>query len=269
MADASTSSATAAKTTAAALTKSGVSQRKLIKDLDQFMTLLVTQLKHQDPLDPMDPNEFTSQLVQFAGVEQQIQGNKNLEDMLTLQKSNMLGTVVGYIGRQVEINGNTLTLNNNGFAHADYTLLSSAESSTITVKNSKDRVVYFTEGKTTAGKHAFEWDGTDNFGFPVRADDTYKIEVSAKDAKGKPVDVEYTVTGMVTSVDIDKGVAILSVGSEKFNAEDVISVGPTQFVQPVQLMRPVRELAAEAEAQAEAEARAQARAEELAAEAEE
>ena len=53
-------------------TKSGAAQAKLNEDLNQFLNLLVTQLKNQDPLDPMDANEFTSQLVQFASVEQQI-----------------------------------------------------------------------------------------------------------------------------------------------------------------------------------------------------
>ena len=67
-------------------TQSGASQAKLDQELNRFLNLLVTQLKNQDPLDPMDANEFTSQLVQFASVEQQIYQNSNLEKMLALQE---------------------------------------------------------------------------------------------------------------------------------------------------------------------------------------
>lgn len=60
-------------------TQAGQSQKKLQDDLNQFLNLLVAQLQNQDPLEPLDANEFTAQLVQFASVEQQIQQNSNLE----------------------------------------------------------------------------------------------------------------------------------------------------------------------------------------------
>jgi len=121
---------TAASTTAD-LSKSESSKQKLAEDLNQFMNLLVTQLQHQDPLDPMDPNEFTTQLVQFASVEQQIQGNSNLEQMLKLQQTSLLGTVVGYIGKQIEVSGNEMPLEN-GVASAHYDLSANSKSTIIT-----------------------------------------------------------------------------------------------------------------------------------------
>ena len=62
--------------------QAAVAQKKLDEDLNRFLTLLITQLENQDPLDPMDASEFTSQLVQFASVEQQISQNSNLEKLL-------------------------------------------------------------------------------------------------------------------------------------------------------------------------------------------
>ncbi|MDG5670326.1 flagellar biosynthesis protein FlgD, partial [Acinetobacter baumannii] len=53
----------------------------------QFLTLLTTQLKNQNPLDPMDTNQYTQQLVQFAGVEQQLKSNDRLDSILTASKS--------------------------------------------------------------------------------------------------------------------------------------------------------------------------------------
>lgn len=202
--------------------KSEQSKKKLAEDLDQFMNLLVTQLKNQDPLDPMDPNEFTSQLVQFASVEQQIQQNANLERMVELQQTSLLGTVVGYIGSTLEARGNTMPLEN-GKAEAGYTLLGRAESTTITVENDAGQVVYFTDGETESGSHTFQWNGTDNFGFPV-PDGTYKVTVSATDAEGDPIDVEQTVTGIVTGVSMDNGEAILSMGDAEFTVDDIVAI---------------------------------------------
>lgn len=207
---------------AAALSESETSKQKLAEDLDQFLNLLVTQLKHQDPLDPMDPNEFTSQLVQFASVEQQIQGNEHLENMLALQQTSLLGTAVGYIGTQVEVTGNKVPLEN-GAARADYELPSRSESTTINVTDSTGKVVFFTSGDTQPGKHSFEWDGKDNFGFPL-SDDIYTVTVSALDSDGDAVNVAQTITGTVTGVSIENGVATLDLGGAEYKVDDVLSV---------------------------------------------
>ncbi|MCC7047960.1 MAG: hypothetical protein IT562_14710, partial [Alphaproteobacteria bacterium] len=75
------------------------SMSKLAENFDQFLTLLTTQLKNQDPLSPMDSAQFTQQLVSFAGVEQQINTNKNLETLLSLQKSNQMVGALDLMGK--------------------------------------------------------------------------------------------------------------------------------------------------------------------------
>ena len=75
-------------------TKAGQSQQKLQDDLNQFLNLLVAQLQNQDPLEPLDANEFTAQLVQFASVEQQIQQNANLEELITMQQNTQAASMV-------------------------------------------------------------------------------------------------------------------------------------------------------------------------------
>lgn len=207
------------------LTKSEASQQKLAEDLDQFMNLLVTQLQHQDPLDPMDPNEFTTQLVQFASVEQQIQSNANLEQMLDLQQTSLLGTVVGYIGKQVEVSGSKMPLEN-GAAIANYELSAKSDTTTITVTDSSGKSVYFTSGETDAGRHSFEWNGKDSLGFQL-PDGIYTITVSALDSDGEPIDVAHSVTGTVTGVSNDDGVAILSLGEAEYDVDDVLAVRDT------------------------------------------
>lgn len=213
---------TAAVSGAADLSKSQNSKQKLAEDLNQFMNLLVTQLQHQDPLDPMDPNEFTSQLVQFASVEQQIQSNANLEDMLKLQQTSLLGTVVGYIGKQVEVSGNHMPLEN-GAATAHYEISANADTTTITVTDSSGKPVYFTEGETDAGRHAFSWDGKDSLGFQLD-DGIYTITVSSLDGAEEAIDVAHTVTGTVTGVSNDNGAAVVSLGEADYSVDNVLAV---------------------------------------------
>ena len=78
-----------ASLTASAQTQSASSTAfsSLTENLDTFLTLLTTQLQNQDPLEPLDTEQFTQQLVQFAGVEQSIQTNSNLETLIALQSS--------------------------------------------------------------------------------------------------------------------------------------------------------------------------------------
>ena len=106
-------------------------KNKLDGDLNRFLTLLVSQLQHQDPPQPLDANQFTSQLIQFASVEQQIYQNANLEKLLAAQQSTQLGSTVDYLSKQVEANGDALPLQNGG-ALASYALPQAAARATIT-----------------------------------------------------------------------------------------------------------------------------------------
>lgn len=206
----------------AAETQGDLASQRLADDLNQFLNLLVTQLENQDPLDPLDPNEFTSQLVQFASVEQQIYQNQNLEDMLELQQASLLGTIVGYIGSQVEVQGSTLSLSN-GSSQFSYSLETSAASTTITIQDEAGQTVFFTDGETDAGKHEFTWDGTDNFGFPLE-DGAYTLSVNSLDPEGAPVNVSTTVVGVVSGVSTESGQTLLSVGNAQYSVDQILSI---------------------------------------------
>ena len=82
----------------------------LAGDFDSFLLLLTTQLQNQDPLSPLEPTEFTGQLVQFASVEQQINTNATMEDLLKVQNSSLSATVVGFIGTDIEADGTSVPL---------------------------------------------------------------------------------------------------------------------------------------------------------------
>lgn len=90
-------------------------------DYNNFLTLLTTQLKHQDPLSPMDTTQFVQQLVQFSQVEQSITTNKKLDSLISLSGNNQAVGALGYIGKTIESNGDTGTLAD-GSARFTYTL---------------------------------------------------------------------------------------------------------------------------------------------------
>src|SRR3954471_7873418 len=113
-------SVSANPTAAAAAQSTGTNAlTKFAENFQDFLTLLTEQIKNQDPLSPMDSTQFTSQLVQFTGVEQGIQQNSNLSALISLQSDVQMGTAVSYLGKSVAVDGQTMQLSG-GAAKLDY-----------------------------------------------------------------------------------------------------------------------------------------------------
>lgn len=210
--------------------KSATSQVKLQDELNRFLNLLVTQLKHQDPLDPLDTNEFTAQLVQFAGVEQQIQQNANLEKLLNLQETTQVAAMVNFIGTTVEVTGDKVPLED-GRAEFTYALGVNATDLTITVMNSSGLTVFVGQGETGTGKHNFVWDGKSTGGVD-QPDGAYTVVIGALDTGGNLLEVEQTVLGRVTGAGADDGAISLFLGDVTVSMDDVRSVKETPASAP-------------------------------------
>jgi flagellar basal-body rod modification protein FlgD len=198
------------------------SGRQLQEDLNRFLNLLVTQLQNQDPLDPMDANEFTSQLVQFASVEQQIYQNANLEKLLKVAENGQVAAMVNYLGTVAEASGNALPLVD-GKAKATYALGESVVSTTIAVKDATGRVMFVTPGETGSGQHTFTWNGTDTSGMAL-PDGAYSIEVSAKRPDGTFADVAQTAFGKISGAAVEGGRVMLFMGQIAVPMDEVLSV---------------------------------------------
>ena len=111
------------------MSASGVASASLAENFNAFLTLLTTQLKNQDPTEPMNSQEFVGQLVQFSQVEQAIRSNQSLEKLIDLQNTSQISAALGYIGSQVEITSDIAALVN-GKAEFSYTLPEKAGAST-------------------------------------------------------------------------------------------------------------------------------------------
>ena len=127
-------------------TEASKARSTLAGDMDAFLLLLTTQLKNQDPLSPLEPTEFTNQLVNFASVEQQIATNDNMEKLLNVQNAALASAVIGFVGREVvaDTNGN-LPLQN-GEATFEYTLGSSASNVVMTISDDTGRILFTKAG---------------------------------------------------------------------------------------------------------------------------
>ena len=205
--------------------QSAQSAASLQGDMNQFLNLLTTQLKNQDPLDPMNSNEFTTQLVQFASVEQQIYQNSNLEKLVTLQETNKLSGLVGFIGTRVEVQSNDVVLEN-GKADFTYTTPSGTATSKVTITDGSGNEVYTADGDNTTGVHSVSWDGTDTNG-TQQPDGLYHVTVTNTDNKGNLLDTLQTSFGTVTGAGVVNGTTTIFLGPLRVPEDQVLSVERT------------------------------------------
>jgi flagellar basal-body rod modification protein FlgD len=197
-------------------------RKQLDEDLNKFLTLLVTQLQHQDPLEPLDAHEFTAQLVQFASVEQQIQQSGHLETLIAQQNVAQATSAASWLGKTVEAQGTSLPLID-GQARASYTLAEPAADTTITIKDAQGRVVYSADSSGKPGRNVFEWDGTTTSGSRL-ADGGYTLQVDARRRDGSPIEATTTVFGLVTAASFADGTSRLHLGDLELPLDRILSV---------------------------------------------
>lgn len=196
--------------TGSSSTSNSTSSSQVTTAYNTFITLLTSQLQHQDPLNPTNTDTFTQELIQLSGVEQQLTTNQTLSsmnsDLTTITQANGLG----YVGKSVTASGATSPLQS-GAAKWDYTLNSSAQAVTLNVKDSNGNTVYSTTGNPASGEHSFSWNGTTSSGNTVSSGD-YTLSVAATDTRGNPVSTTTNMVGQVTGVDTSGGSTQLLVG---------------------------------------------------------
>lgn len=194
---------------ASTTSKTSSSSARIADNFDQFLQLLTTQLKNQSPLDPLDTNQFTQQLVQFASVEQQIKTNDNLSSLLTANKTANLNNALGFVGAKVTADGTTTSLQNNS---ASWQLNApKTGTATFTIKDKSGNEVYSGKKVISAGDQTFTWDGRTTSGGTAPAGQ-YTIVVAAKDAAGQAMTVTSEITGTVDKVDVTGDVPVLKIG---------------------------------------------------------
>ncbi len=207
------------------------SSTKKKSDLGQqeFMTLLLAQLKNQDPMNPMDNADFTAQMAQFSSLEQLVNVNENLGALTTAANATNTAQAMGLIGKEVKAAGENVHVKNGTASSIAFELPDSASSVIITVEDQYGNVVRTIEQSTmSAGPHQIEWDGMGTDGKQL-ADGLYKYSVIAKDTEGNMIEADTFTKGIVDKVSFDNGVGYVHIGDLKYMLNEILEVSePTQ-----------------------------------------
>lgn len=211
------------QSTAGSTSNTAGSAATLAENFDTFLTLLTAQMQNQDPLEPLDASEFTNQLVQFSGVEQQIQSNEALNTLIASNQSTAGAALSGYLGQLAEIDsagagfyGDDVTWN--------YRLGSDATKATLSISDSKGEVVWSQDAELTAGEHAFTWDGTMLDGETAATDNVYYASVTATNADGDSVPTGVGLLARVTGIDLSYGEPALATTAGIYGYSDLLRV---------------------------------------------
>ena len=182
-----------------------------------FLTLLTTQLQNQNPLDPLDTNQFTQQLVQFAGVEQQLKSNDQLKSLVELEKSAQSTQALVYVGNTVAVDGSTAQFDTS----ATWNITAPKDTNaTITITNAAGQTVFSGNYTLNQGNASFVWDGKGNDGTQWPPG-TYKLTATGKDSNGADVAISTEVQGVVDSVDLTASPPLLSIAGQNYTTDKI------------------------------------------------
>lgn len=197
-------------------------------DQDQFLSLLVAQMNYQDPLSPLDSQQFASQLAQFTSLEQLTQMNDNLEQSLQAQillnqsiNNTMSAQLMGF---EVNASNDIVQLEDGEATSIMYELPGSASEVTLTIKDGDGNTVKTLDlGMKTAGEYSYQWDGTNDIGANVPEGDYY-FSVEAKTPEGNNLTVNQYIVGVITGVTFEDGQAVLKIGNLPVYLSNVTSL---------------------------------------------
>jgi len=196
-----------------------LASQQIAGNFQTFLQLLTTQLQNQNPLDPLDTNQFTQQLVEFAGVEQQLNTNSSLQTLVSLQQTAQSTQALQFVGKTAVVNGNVNSLTNSS-ATWDLNIPSNSNV-TISIANSTGQTVYSGTFSANAGNNQpFTWNGqgSDGTQWP---DGQYTLSATAADASGNSVGVTTQVQGVVSSVDLTQSPPLLTIGGQTYTVNQI------------------------------------------------
>jgi flagellar basal-body rod modification protein FlgD len=201
---------------------SALASQQIAGNFQSFLTLLTTQLQNQNPLDPLDTNQFTQQLVEFAGVQQQLNTNDSLATLVSLQQTAQSTQALGFVGKTAVVNGSTAALTN---STATWQLSIPTNSTVnVTIASSTGQTVFTGSYAVNAGKNQpFVWNGqgTDGTQLP---DGNYTLKATAKDGSNNNVAVSTQIQGVVSSVDLTQSPPLLSIDGQTYTVNQIQSI---------------------------------------------
>jgi flagellar basal-body rod modification protein FlgD len=211
-------SSTVTPTASSSSATSAADSTEIASNFTTFLQLLTTQLQNQDPLSPMDTNQFTQQLVEFAGVEQQMKSNDSLTTLVSLQQAAQTTSALQLVGATVVVNGATTQLAN---SQATWSLSSTQPATaTISIADSTGRTAYTGTDTVNSGSQNFVWNGVGNDG-TIWPAGNYTLTATAVSASGQSTAVSTQIQAPVDSVDLTQTPPILSVAGQNYTLNQI------------------------------------------------
>lgn len=196
----------------------------LASNFETFLSLLTSQLKNQDPLSPVDSNQFTAQLTQMAGVEQQLLTNELLKSLVSAQSGGGLAGAANYIGKDATAAW-AATKFTDGAANWSYEIAANASSAKLQVVDGAGKVVWEGDAPNrTTGIHDFTWDGKTTSGADAQEGGVFTLKVVAKDGTGGNIDAQVLTRGRITGVEMYDGETYLTVGNSVLPMASIIAL---------------------------------------------
>ena len=201
---------------------------------DDFLKLFVTQLQHQDPLNPEDSTEMASRLAHFNSLEQMLNVNKNLEKMFKAQTESRGVEMVNYIGKEVSVDGGRVKLTNGQLAGGTkFKVDKPASNVVMQVRDAAGSLVMERQmGNLMPGEHKLEWDGKNNKQQKV-GDGVYTYSLSAQGQNAEELAIPITSIARITGIDIKDTDGAVYTDLGKVKMESIKSIGDSGFTQPV------------------------------------
>lgn len=198
---------------------------------NQFLSILLTQLENQNPLDPMDTKEFTGQLAQFSSLEQQIDTNQKLDSLLTSIQGNTTTSAFTYIGKEATIDS-AMTTYQSGKADWTYDLPSDAKQVVIKVTDEAGNTLFqTTQSKMDAGSYGFEISASD-FSTPPAEGSILKLKIDASDADGKTIATTLHTTVLIDGIETTDSGVDMRAGNLLFGMGDIKKVSTPKTTTP-------------------------------------
>lgn len=196
---------------------------------EEFLKLLVAQLKHQDPLSPLESHEYASQLAEFSSLEKLVSINESVDQgveadlILTQAINNTLAATL--IGQEAKAVGNTIEFNSGETTEIHFQLGEFADDVVVQVRDQAGNIVKSIEANAlSSGDHSVEWDGSNDHGEDLPEGD-YTFSVVAKDANGVEVNATELIVGLISAVRFENGSAMLVVGGREISFSSVLEIG--------------------------------------------
>jgi flagellar basal-body rod modification protein FlgD len=216
------SSSSGSSSSNSASSANALASQQIAGNFQSFLELLTTQLQNQNPLDPLDTNQFTQQLVEFASVEQQVNMNTNLQTLIGLQQTQDDTAALQMLGDTVTINSTTGSLSST--SPASWSLNSaSPANATVTITSSSGQIAYSGTTTLNAGSNTYTWNGTGNNGVTWPAGN-YTISVSATSASGQSVTVTPQVQGVVSAINVTQSPPQVTVNGQAYPLSQIQSI---------------------------------------------